>query len=215
MSDALGKLVTLDVLSPGELAVVYPGVDAWVQLERATAVPSGPGPNALVNPGFEDTDMSQWGPSFSGVAVSRSTAEFHSDAASAQVIVSDLTAPQTSKGIFTGPVSMPGGTLRAVAWVKGTAGAALTLNIYTGAWGFEASVSATATGAWQRMTVDYAAPGASTHMFWVATSTLGTFFVDDCEFRPLAGTDLAWLQLQANIQTPPAPGDLPWVELER
>lgn len=42
MSDTMEKLVTLGVLVPGELAVVYPGVDAWVQLDQGGAVaPSG------------------------------------------------------------------------------------------------------------------------------------------------------------------------------
>jgi hypothetical protein len=44
VSDAMEKLVTLDILVPGELAVVYPGVDAWTQLDQGGASAPGSDP---------------------------------------------------------------------------------------------------------------------------------------------------------------------------
>lgn len=187
-----GLFLPEPLLAPEQQAAVYPGNDAWLQLEQVNPYP----PNSIINPGFE-ADTSGW-TAVAGATITRVTGEKHSGLASLQVFVG---TPLDATGTYYQVAAAADQWWHAGVWVKAPAGMTLSLHIW--APHTEGRTNFTGTGAWQFVMADaLVGAGDSTILMYVKTNgaVSGTFYVDDAEF-----CSPPWTQ----IETTPDSGGIP------
>lgn len=170
-------------LAAPQPSTIYPGNDAWLQLEQRSPYPA----NSIVNPGFE-ADTSGW-TTTGGATISRTTAEKHSGAASLQVVVA---SPTDAAGAYYQVAAAEDQWWHGGVWVKAPAGLALSLHISPGG-ETTARTDFVGTGAWQFVMADALMPTGSTFTrLYIKTNgaVSGTFYVDDAEIASPAWTQV-------------------------
>ena len=190
--EAESGLLVPDQPQIAERAVVYPGNDAWLQLEQQNPIPA----NAIVNPGFE-ADASGW-TATTGATIARVTGEHHTGAAALSVTVA---SPLDAAGVYYQVAAAADQWWHGGVWVKAPAG--LTLSLHIWAAHTDGRTNFTGTGDWQYVQADaLVGAGDSTILMYVKTNgaVSGTFYVDDATFA-----SPAWTQ----IETVPDTGGIP------
>lgn len=197
--DELRKLEPLEVLLPDQNDAIYPGNDAWVQIDRATINP-GADPawmsvqknvsvasGLIPNSDFEAASPVSW--SAFGSTCTRDATEFHSGSSSLKVLTNGVPG-NFSEGVNFAGLTVPAATGVPVSfWLKGPSGQHFYARLFSGT-----AVEFYGTGGWQQIAQDFVSGGAAA-TFQIRTydgSPSVTFYVDDVVVAP----DPAFLELE-------------------